>query len=118
MSEISNENRNTGRIDIFDAAKFKSEAARCILEIKTFICILTETIKRFYRIEKRVKSRCAKEQLENFITSQILAGPVYLLVFNLISMANFEEMQKLEVIIENAQVNLANLQVKEVFQLN
>ena len=68
-SEISNENRNTGRIDIFDAAKFKSEAARCILEIKTFICILTETIKRFYRIEKRVKSRCAKEQLENFITS-------------------------------------------------
>ena len=33
-------------------------------------------------------------------------------------MANFEEMQKLEVIIENAQVDLANLQVKEVFQLN
>ena len=33
-------------------------------------------------------------------------------------MANFEEMQKLEVIIENAQVHLANLQVKEVFQLN
>ena len=43
---------------------------------------------------------------------------MYLLVFNLISMANFEEMQKLEVIIENAQVDLANLQVKEVFQLN
>ena len=43
---------------------------------------------------------------------------MYLLVFNLISMANFEEMQKLEVIIENAQVHLANLQVKEVFQLN
>ena len=41
-----------------------------------------------------------------------------MLVFNLISMANFEEMQKLEVIIENAQVDLANLQVKEVFQLN
>ena len=33
-------------------------------------------------------------------------------------MANFEEMQKLEVIIENAQVDLANLQVKEVFQLH
>ena len=43
---------------------------------------------------------------------------MYLLVFNLISLANFEEMQKLEVIIENAQVDLANLQVKEVFQLN
>ena len=41
-----------------------------------------------------------------------------MLVFNLISLANFEEMQKLEVIIENAQVDLANLQVKEVFQLN
>ena len=41
-----------------------------------------------------------------------------MLVFNLISMANFEEMQKLEVIIENAQVDLANLQVKEVFQLH
>ena len=109
QSELSNNNRNTGQIDLFDASKFKTEADRCILELKTFICILTETIKRFYNIEKRVTSRVAKEQLENFVTSQILAGPVYLLLFNLISMANFEEMQKLEVIVQNSNVNLANL---------
>ena len=52
------------------------------------------------------------------MTSQILAGPVYILVFNLISIANFEEMQKLEVIFQNADINLAGLQVKEVFQLD
>ena len=79
---------------------------------------MKETIKKFYRIEKRVQSRVAQEQLENFVTSQILAGPVYILVFNLISIANFEEMQKLEVIFQNADINLAGLQVKEVFQLD
>ena len=39
-------------------------------------------------------------------------------MFNLISIANFEQMQKLEVIFQNADINLAGLQVKEVFQLD
>ena len=56
--------------------------------------------------------------MENFVTSQILVGPVYLLVFNLISLSNYEQMQKLEIIVQNALVNLGNLQVREVFQLD
>ena len=55
-----------------------------------FISIIKETIVRFYRIEDRVQSRIAKEMVENFVTSQILAGPVYLMIFNLISLSNFE----------------------------
>lgn len=56
--------------------------------------------------------------MENFVTSLILTGPVYLLVFNLISLSNYEQMQKLEIIVQNAFVNLGNLQVREVFQLD
>ena len=75
-----------------DAEKFKVETARCILEVKVFIHVIKETVVRFYQMEDRVQSRVAKEQLENFITSQILAGPLYILIFNLVSLNNFEQM--------------------------
>ena len=41
-------------------------------------------------MEDRVQTRVAREQLENFVTSQVLAGPLYLLIFNLVSLSNFE----------------------------
>lgn len=52
------------------------------------------------------------------MTALLLTGPIYILVYNLISLSEFDKLQKLEIIVQNAQVNLANLQVKEVFQLN
>ena len=91
-SENASPSKTTATLSEFDHEMFKTECARCVLEIKVFISIIKETVIRFYRIDERVKSRVAKEQVENFITSQILAGPVYLLIFNLISLSNFEQM--------------------------
>ena len=47
-----------------------------------------------------------------------MSGPIYILIYNLISLSEFDKLQKLGIIVQNAQVNLANLQVKDVFQLN
>ena len=52
------------------------------------------------------------------MTALILSGPLYIFVYNLMSLSEFDKLQRLDIIIQNAQVNLANLQVKEVFQLN
>ena len=103
MNSSSSDSRTARRITkdltTFDVEKFKSETARCILEVKVFISVIKETITRFYYMENRQQTRVAKEQLENFITSQILAGPLYLLIFSLVSLSNFEQMQKLEIIV-------------------
>ena len=45
----------------------------------------------------------------------VLCGPIYILIYNLISLSEYEQIQKLDIIMKNAQVNLANLQVKDVF---
>ena len=90
QSQSENSPIKTAPLSEFDHERFKTECNRCVLEVKVFISIIKETIVRFYRIEDRVQSRIAKEMVENFVTSQILAGPVYLMIFNLISLSNFE----------------------------
>ena len=62
-----------------------------------------------------VSSRVNQELLENFVTALILEGPVYILLYNLKALSEFDQLQKLSIIIQNAQVNLANLQISEVF---
>jgi len=79
---------------------------------------IQETLIEIYELQSFVRSRVNNEQLENFVTSLVLSGPVYILIYNLISLSEFDQIQKLEIIIKNAQVSLATLQVNEVFQLN
>ena len=79
---------------------------------------IQETLIEIYELQSFVRSRVNNEQLENFVTSLVLSGPVYILIYNLISLSEFDQIQKLEIKIKNAQVSLATLQVNEVFQLN
>lgn len=76
---------------------------------------IQETLIEIYELQSFVRSRVNNEQLENFVTSLVLSGPVYILIYNLISLSEFDQIQKLEIIIKNAQVSLATLQVNEVF---
>ena len=80
--------------------------------------VIQETLIEVYGLQEQVRSRTNNEQLENFVTALILSGPLYIFIYNLISLSEFDQLQKLDIIVQNAQVNLANLQVKEVFQLS
>lgn len=68
-----------------------------------------ETLIEVYGLQQLVRSRVNNEQLENFVASLVLTGPVYIMIYNLISLSEYEQLQKLEIIVQNASVNLANL---------
>ena len=91
-----------------------------MVEIKTFIEIFKQTIIEFYRIEEMVttnKQRVNREMLDNFVTSLVLSGPLYVFVFAILGISYYEDVQKLQIIIQNANVSLQTLNVREVFQL-
>jgi hypothetical protein len=80
--------------------------------------ILYSTLAAFYGIEDLLKgSRLSREQLENYCTSLVLDDVVYIFMYNLITLAQLDQVQKLESILKTQRVDLASLPVKEVFHL-
>ena len=99
-------------------AELKVEAQRCIKELKIFMSILYSTLEAFYGIDSLLKqSRLSREQLENYCTSLVLDDVVYIYMYNLITLAQLDQVQKLESILKTQRVDLASLPVKEVFHL-
>ena len=70
--------------------EIKKEKARCIVEIKTFMRVIQETLIDVYGLQEFDKSRTNSEQLENFVTALILTGPLYIFIYNLISLSEFD----------------------------
>ena len=79
--------------------EIKKERERCVVELKTFICTIQETLIEVYNLQNLVRSRVNNEQLQNFVTSLVLSGPVYLLMYNLIILSEYDQVQKLSIII-------------------
>jgi len=94
------------------------ERARCIAEVKSFCFVIKETLIEVYGIQQLVRSRVNQELLENFVTALVLEGPIYILLYGLIALSEYDQLQKLGIIVQNAQVDLANLQVSAVFQMS
>ena len=101
-----------------DLDELRKESARCIVEVQTFCFCIQETLIDVYSLQAVVKSRVNMEQLENFVTALVLEGQIYIFLYNLKALSEFDQLQKLTLIVQNAQVNLANLQIDEVFQLS
>ena len=53
--------------------------------------------------------------MENFVTSLVLQGPIYIFAFCMLGMAHYEDIQKLQIILNHANVSLESLQVREAF---
>ena len=49
-----------------------------------------ETLIEVYGLQQLVRSRVNNEQLENFVASLVLTGPVYIMIYNLISLSEYE----------------------------
>jgi hypothetical protein len=91
-----------------------------MIELKTFMEIFKQTLVDFFRIHHMIdgnKQRVNREMLDNFVTSLVLSGPLYIFVFAILGVTNYEQIMKLQIIIENANVSLQSLKVKDVFQL-
>ena len=73
--------------DDLDFVQLKKDRARCIIELKTFIFVIQETLVEVYSLQELVKTRVNAEQLENFVASLLLSGPIYILIYNLISLS-------------------------------
>ena len=84
---------------VLNLDEIKKERERCVVEVKTFIFTVQETLVEVYNLQNLVRSRVNNEQLQNFVTSLILSGPVYLLMYNLISLSEYDQVQKLSIII-------------------
>ena len=61
-----------------------------MIELKTFIFVIEQTLVEVYRLQDLVKSRVNSEQLSNFVASLVLSGPIYILIYNLISLSEYE----------------------------
>jgi len=53
--------------------------------------------------------------MENFVTAIVLQDDIYIFLFNLMTLSQFDQVQKLDFILKNSSVSLADLAVKEVF---
>ena len=80
-----------------------------MVELKTFMEIFKQNIVEFFRIHQMVegnKQRVNREMLDNFVTSLVLSGPLYIFVFAILGVTNHEQIMKLQIIIENANFSL------------
>jgi hypothetical protein len=65
-----------------------------------FMSILHQTLSSFYGIEDLLKTRLSREQLENYCTSLVLDDIVYIFMYNLITLAQLDQVQKLDLILK------------------
>ena len=106
MSDMSDEEET---IDQVDPNAFTKDKARVIVEIKTFMLIYQQTLVEFFEIKESVsgkQNRVNREMLENFITSLVLSGPIYIFMYCLLGIGNYEQIQKLQIIVQGANVSL------------
>lgn len=75
-----------------DLDELRKESARCIVEVQTFCFCVQETLIDVYGLELAVKLRVNSEQLENFVTALVLEGPVYLFLYNLKALSEFDQL--------------------------
>jgi hypothetical protein len=62
--------------------------------------ILHQTLSSFYGIEDLLKTRLSREQLENYCTLLVLDDIVYIFMYNLITLAQLDQVQKLDLILK------------------
>ena len=65
-----------------------------------FMSILHQTLSSFYGIEDLLKTRLSREQLENYCTLLVLDDIVYIFMYNLITLAQLDQVQKLDLILK------------------
>lgn len=126
QSQTDNAETNFTGIEIEDivgkskinCSLYRREAQRCIKELKVFIKIICEVIIDFYDLKEVARPNICREQLDNFVTNQVLSDAIYIFLFNLITMSQLNEIKKLSFIFQHAHINLKSLLVKEVFQLS
>ena len=61
--------------------------------------MITETVIEVYGLQQQVGPRINNEQLHGFLTATVLNGPIYMLIYNLISLSEYDQLQKLGIII-------------------
>ena len=71
-------------------AELGKETARCIKEIQTFTAILQEVFISFFDLRSATNVKLKREQLENFVTSLVVRDQVYVFIFNLIQLSQYE----------------------------
>ena len=101
-----------------DAADFAVEKARIVLELKTFIRVMTDALIDFYSLRKDLTCKENREAFELFVLNHLLSGPVYIFMFNILSLARLEDIMMLKIVLDHVDASLPNLNVKEVFQLD
>ena len=109
MSSDDSEDEEKEEKDLFNQEYYRKEKARIIVEIKTFMAIFQQTMTEFFGLESQVKPRVNREMMDNFITSLVLSGPLYVFVFNILALSNQEDISKLQIIVQNANVSLQSL---------
>ena len=101
-----------------DTADFAVEKARIVLELKTFIRVMTDALIDFYSLRKDLTCKENREAFELFVLNHLLSGPVYIFMFNILSLARLEDIMMLRIVLDHVDASLPNLNVKEVFQLD
>ena len=61
-----------------------------MIEVQTFCFTIQEVLIYVYGLQTLVKSRVNSEQLENFVTALVLEGPIYLFLYNLKALSEFD----------------------------
>jgi len=65
---------------------YKLHASRCLVELNTFITIIYETVIAYYELRSLV-SGMKRQQIEHLVKSLVLQGPVYVFIFNIMSLS-------------------------------
>ena len=58
--------------------------------MKSFAFVIQECLVELYGMGELVKSRVNSELLQNFVTSLVLSGPIYIFIFNLIGLGEYD----------------------------
>jgi len=60
-----------------------------------------QTFSAFYGLEEMLKQRLGRELMENYCTSLVLNDIVYIFIYNLITLSELDQVQKLEQVLKN-----------------
>ena len=66
-----------------------------------FMSIFYRTLVVFYELEPLLKTRLCREQLENYCTATVLDDVIYIFMYNLITLSQLDQVQKLESVLKN-----------------
>lgn len=76
---------------------YKHHAQRILNELAIFTSILNETLIQLYGLQSAIlKCVLKREQLENFIKAYVLSGASYVLIYNVLTLSQSDQIEKLE----------------------